>query len=62
MNNKTESPVEQAIIDTFISCLDALKEVEPNTPEWDLMWGILHSSKKWFEVRHAKKQNNPIPG
>lgn len=50
---------EKLVKQTYFHALDAAKEVEPNTPEWELVWSVLNNAKDYYEAKHEQK-NEPM--
>lgn len=54
MKEETESVfvnMEELIKKTFLECLEAAKDVQPNTPEWEFVWSALYAFKTYAEEK-----------
>lgn len=50
-----EKELQNEIQKTYIYALEAAKNLEPCSPEWDFVWGILNTSKEYLEEKKRAK-------
>ena len=55
---KEKSKFDDLIIKTFIESLQMILLVEPLSDEWNFLWNLISSSKKWFEDKKTKEKTN----
>ena len=63
MTEETDQSFEKCdklLRETFLDCLDAVKEIKPNTLEWTFVWNCLLCFKKYAEGRD-KDEKSPNP-
>ena len=43
--------LQENIKKTYVQLLDAVKDIEPGSIEWDFIWGLLVAAKEYLEEK-----------
>ncbi len=55
-NKDPFEPWDKLIRESFLSALEAAKEIQPNTPQWSFIWDLLSYFKLYAERKYKESE------